>query len=372
MNNTRTILVLGGYGGTGRVFCQYLLKETGVNVIVAGRNLEKAEELAGKLKKEHAPERISARHAEASDIASLRKAFQEIDLVLVAATTTRWAKQIAEIALESRIDYLDIYFQQDVYPVLAELQERIRDAGRCFITQAGFHPGLPAVFIRKGAEYFDEYDKAIIAFAMNVRIESRPESVYELVDLVADYKADIYKHGSWWVATYKDTIRIDFGVRFGVKSCMAMDMVETRTMPQLFNLKETGVYTTGFNWFVDYVVFPVMMLTQMIKKGSLRHFWAQSLIWGLNRFSSAEEGIVFLLQAEGNKDGRQRKVRIVSEHDSAYDFTVIPVIACLKQYFDGSIRKPGLHMMGHVVDPTHLLGDMALMGAGVATKISDT
>jgi short subunit dehydrogenase-like uncharacterized protein len=365
-----TILVLGGYGGTGKVFCRYLLKETGVHVIVAGRKLEKAEVFAGTLRKEFLPERISARFADASNIESLRKAFHNIDFVLVAATTTAWAKQIAETAIESGIDYLDIYFQQDVYPVLERLSQRIRESGCCFITQAGFHPGLPAAYIRKAAEYFDQYDRAIIAFAMHVRIE-KPESVYELVDLVSDYKADIYKGGKWKVATYRDTIKIDFGRRFGIRNCMPMDMVEVRTMPELFGLKETGVYTTGFNWFVDYVLFPIMMLSQMVKKGSLRHFWARSLIWGLKKFSGAKESIVFLLQAEGGKDSSHRTVKIISEHDSAYDFTIIPVIACLKQYFDGSIRKPGLWMMGRIVNPGRLLGDMGKIGVRMQTQITD-
>jgi saccharopine dehydrogenase-like NADP-dependent oxidoreductase len=120
-----TILVLGGYGGTGRVFCRYFLKETGVQVIVAGRRLDQAEELARTLGKEFSPERVSARFADASDVESLRKAFHNIDLVLVAATTTQWARQIAETAIESGIDYLDIYFQQDVYAVLEQLNQRI-------------------------------------------------------------------------------------------------------------------------------------------------------------------------------------------------------------------------------------------------------
>ncbi len=364
------ILVLGGYGGTGKVFCRYLLKETEADVIVAGRDVKKAEEQAVKLGKEFSSDRIFARCADACDIKSLRKAFRNIDFVLVAATTTRWAKQIAETALESGIDYLDIYFQQDVYPVLERLSERIREAGRCFITQAGFHPGLPAAFIRKGAEYFDRYDKAIIAFTMNVKIE-KPESIYELVDMIPDYRVDIFKDGTWRIATYKDMLKIAFGHRFGVRNCMPMDMIETRALPALFKLKETGVYTTGFNWFVDYILFPLMMLSHMFKKGSFRHFWAKSLIWGLNRFSKTEEGIVFLLQAEGEKNGQYRTIEIHADHDSAYDFTVIPVIACLKQYFDGSIRKPGLQMMGQVVDPGRLLGDMENMGVGLQTQITD-
>jgi len=352
------------------VFCRYLLKETNVNVIVAGRRLEKAEELADKLKKEFLADRISARYADASDVESLRKAFHDIDFVLVAATTTKWANQIAETALETSIDYLDIYYQQDIYPLLETINPRIKQAGRCFITQAGFHPGLPAVYVRKGAQYFDRYDKAIIAFAMNARIEES-ESVLEIVDSIADYKPEFYQDGKWRIGTYKDAIKIDYGKRFGVRSSMPLDMVEIKPLPEMFRLRETGVFTTGFNWFTDYLLFPLMMLSHKIKKGSFRHFWAKLLIFGINRFSSAEEGVVFLLQAEGEKDGTRQKIEIFSEYDSGYDFTVIPVIACLKQYFDGSIRKPGLWMMGHLVDHDRLLGDMEKMGVKIQTLIAD-
>ncbi len=155
------ILVLGGYGGTGNIFCRYLLEETRVDVIVAGRNRQRAEALAGTLKVEFPPDRISARQVDASDPSSLREGFQNIDFVLVAATTTRFAKQIAEAALNARIDYLDIYYQQDVYPVLESLKKRITESGQCFITQAGFHPGLPAAAIRKGAAHFDTCDRGL-------------------------------------------------------------------------------------------------------------------------------------------------------------------------------------------------------------------
>lgn len=364
-----TILVLGGYGGTGKVFCRYLLKETKLNVIVAGRNRQKAEEWAQMLKSEFSPDRISVRHVDASDRNSLRKAFQSVDFVLVAATTTQFAKQIIEVALEAHIDYLDIYYQQNVYPELETLKERIRESGQCFITQAGFHPGLPAVLIRKGAAYFDTYMNANIAFSMNTRIE-KPESIYELVDSLSDYKADIYKDGKWRPGTYKDAVKIDFGSFFGTKSCVPIDMIEMRNMPEIYHLKSTGVYVAGFNWFVDYIIFPLIMSSQMIRKGMLRHFWAKALIWGINNFSGDEERIVFLLQAEGEKGGERQELVIRCEHRSAYDFTVIPVIAALKQYIDGSIRKPGLWMMGHIVDPNRLLDDMGQMGVSIQTLVA--
>lgn len=369
MKQNLKILVLGGYGKTGQVFCRYLLKETSVHVIVAGRRLEKVTEFVDQLEKEFSPDRIAACYAEASDIESLRNAFSEIDFVLVAATTPRWAKQIAEAALEAKIDYLDIYFQQTVYSVLEPLRQQIAQAGCCFITQAGFHPGLPAAYIRKGAQYFDRYDKAIVAFVMNFRLENS-ESLYELVDMVADYRPEIYQNGQWRMGTYQDAIEIDYGPRFGVRSSLPIDMVEIKSLPERLGLQETGIYTTGFNWFTDYLIFPLIALSQQIKKGSLQNFWAKLLIFGINTFSSSEEGVVFLLRAEGEKDGHPQSIDMITEHGSAYEFTVIPVIAYLQQYLDGSGCKAGLWMMGHIVDPDRLFDDMEKMNIQMQMRVT--
>jgi hypothetical protein len=46
----------------------------------------------------------------------------------------------------------------------------------------------------------------------------------------------------------------------------------------------------------------------------------------------------------------------------AYLFTAVLVVAFLKQYLEGKGRKPGLGMMGELVDPPRLMNDMQKMG----------
>lgn len=53
-------------------------------------------------------------------------------------------------------------------------------------------------------------------------------------------------------------------------------------------------------------------------------------------------------------------------HRSGYEFTAIPVMACLLQWLDGSVRRPGLHLMAHCVEPTRMLADMERMGMEIA------
>lgn len=358
------ILVLGGYGGTGKVFCRMLLEETDWNVIVAGRNEKKAEEHAEFLKANFPGERVEYRHVDAADRSSLRSAFRECDLVLIAATTAKYALTIAEEAIEAGIDYIDIYFQQDVYSTLRTLEEKILKSGKCFITQGGFHPGLPALFVRSGASQFDNFKRAIIAFVMNEEIEN-PYSLIELVDSFAEYRPEVYRSGKWVPGSYKDEIKIDFAKGWGKRSCVPIDLIEMKGIPEKYGLEETGVYVAGFNWFVDYLLFPLIMISHKINRGLFRRFWARLMTWGINNFSNCQLGVVFLLKAEGEKEGMLKKLMIRAEHKSAYEFTVIPVIALLKQL--DSIRKPGLYMMGHIADPEILINDMIRMGVKIET-----
>jgi len=195
-----------------------------------------------------------------------------------------------------------------------------------------------------------------------MKIEKNFESVYEIVDMLNDYKVDIFKDGAWKIGGPFDTKQIDFGARFGRRTCYPLQMAEIRAIPQMFGLKETGVYVAGFNWFVDQLVFPLGMLLFKIKSGLGRDMIAKLLLWGLKTFSRGARGVSFVLEATGVKDGKRAVTRLVAEHDDAYEFTAIPVVACVRQYLDGTIAAPGLWMMGQAVDPARLLSDMERMG----------
>jgi len=364
------ILILGGYGGVGRSLSRLILRETDAVVLIAGRRKEKAQEFAQALTEEFSGSRVSFRYADASDPKSLSDAYRGVDMVLVTATTPQHLQQIAMTAEGAGCDYLDILVQQNTIPQLKALSPEITKAGRVFITQAGFHPGLPAVFIRHAASHFDDYRKALIVMAMNARFE-KPESSHEIIHEVGASNAEIYQEGTWRKANYKDAIKVDFGSRFGIRTCYPLQMEETRELPETLGIGETGVYVAGFNWFVDTVVFPLIIVFQKIKEGMGLNSLGKLMYWGVNTFSSPYLGVVFLLEAEGVKQGKSLRVKIVAEHDDTFLFTSGPVVACLRQYLDGSLTKPGLWFMGTVVDDSRLMEDMKQMGIKIKTEITN-
>ncbi|MBI3362711.1 MAG: saccharopine dehydrogenase NADP-binding domain-containing protein [Chloroflexi bacterium] len=368
---TTSILILGGYGYAGRLLARHLLAESDAGLVLAGRNAEKAQSLTAQLNAEFAGDRVAGIRADAADSESLRRAFCGIDLVLVAATTVEHTERVARAAVEAGVDYLDIQFSPKRIPVLQSLADEICRAGRCFITEAGFHPGLLTAMVRFVAPHFSHLDTAIVGSVLNPEggLPSA-ESVDELIEAFKDYQGQVFKDGRWQTAGSFDVRAIDFGAEFGRRSCYSMFLEEMRSLPDTYpSLNTTGFYVAGFNWFVDYLLTPVIMLSLKLWPERAVRPMGRLLVWGTQKFASPPYGVLLKIEATGEKDGKPLKVEASAFHSDGYEFTAIPVVACLLQYLDGSIKRPGLWMMGHLVDPARLFGDMERMGITVATKV---
>src|SRR5512143_3670121 len=100
------ILILGGYEYTGKLLAKHLLARTNHNVILAGRNIEKATAYA----KELNSDRVSVLRVDAADANSLKESLKGVDFLLVAAPTTHQADTVIEAALYAGVDYLDVQF----------------------------------------------------------------------------------------------------------------------------------------------------------------------------------------------------------------------------------------------------------------------
>ena len=151
----KTILILGGYGNTGKPLARLLLQESDAQLVLAGRNLEKAQGFANELNLAFQGNRVRGACVDASDIASMRQAFSGVNFVVVASSTTQFTRQVVTAAMEARIGYLDIQYSPQKIALLKSIAPAIQQAGCCFITDGGFHPGLPALLVRYVAQYYD-------------------------------------------------------------------------------------------------------------------------------------------------------------------------------------------------------------------------
>jgi saccharopine dehydrogenase (NAD+, L-lysine-forming) len=371
-----TILILGGYGNTGRALARLLLEETGTHLILAGRNLAKAKASGDELNRSFEGNRVSGAYADASDEQSLKNAFTGVDFVVVASSTTQHTGKIASAALEARIGYLDIQFSPPKVALLKTMEEKIKQAGCCFITDGGFHPGLPAVMVRHAAQFFDRLESARVGSVIKEdwkSLQVDDSTVNELVELINDYEMLIFKGGRWKkvsMLSTADYIRMDFGGVFGKQYCAPMMLEEMRQLPEMYpTLTEVGFYVGSFNWFVDWIIMPIAMMAMKINPKAAINPLGRWTHWGLKTFSKPPFGTLLKVEATGTKDGHPRKLQFTISHRDGYLFTAIPVAACLLQYLDGSIHEPGLWMQAHVVEPTRFMFDMQRMGITADTII---
>ena len=360
-----TLFILGGYGYTGKLLARHLLTQTKAKMILAGRNLEKAKAFAEVLN----DERVSTACVDAADADALCAALQSVDLLLVAAPTTRYAETIIRAALDAKVDYLDIQFSSRKLTILKKLASEIEEAGLCFVTEAGYHPGLPSAMVRYAAMQLDSFESALTAGYLNMG-KSQPysEAVDELMEGFIDYQAQVYKDGAWTKPNQWDTRKFDFGEEIGRRTCYSMFFEELRALPEMYpSLKNTGFYISGSNWLTDLLITPIVMVGLKIAPKLGLTSLGKLMWWGMQQ-SPPPYVVALKVEAKGLKNGQQAQVEVRIEHADGYELTAIPVVAYLLQYMDESARCPGLHLMGQLAEPVRLFEDMQRMGVRIVSK----
>lgn len=258
---------------------------------------------------------------------------------------------------------------------LRALESSIAQAGRTFVTEAGCLPGLPALLVRYAASQIESLETA------NVYCVISPQggfplsgALYEFTQGLARLQCAAYRDGQWHKATglgLSEMRQADFGFGFGMRPCVPMMLEEMHALPQLFpSLRETAFYLAGFNWFVDWVVMPLIVLGGRAAPRLTRKPLAHLLHWGTRMATNPPYGAVIRLEACGWNECERQRLAVQMYHPDPYVLTAMATVAGILQYLRGHARKPGLWLAGHLCDPQQALQDMQAMGAKYQQEMS--
>jgi len=366
------ILIIGGYGNTGISIARLLLKFTSHNLVIAGRNIEKARAATRSLQKDHDLQRVSELALNTGNIEDMKSAMADTDLVIVAASTTSDCEKVVNAAIETQTHYLDTQLS---FPyklqMLGRVKETVAARGLTFITDGGFHPGVPAILVRYAAMKIPVLKKVRIGSLVKMDWNSYRFSDNTIAAFIEEFKYHQPKalvNGSMVKIAYSKPQYFTFRHPFGKKPCSAMWLDELDDLPSsLPDLKDLGFYITGFNWVNDYIVMPLIFMALTAAPNSRHGLLANLMTWSLKKFSTPPFGTELKLEASGEINGKESTLFISLFHRDGYEMTAIPVVATLFQFFEAVKQKPGVWFQGHFSEPERFLSDVRKLGMHVSS-----
>jgi saccharopine dehydrogenase (NAD+, L-lysine-forming) len=295
----------------------------------------------------------------------LIRVLTQVDFVVVASSTMMADPQIAKAALEANIDYFDLNLSAtEKIKGLRKLAPRIQKNNRCFITDCGFHPGIPAAMVRFISTQFSKLEKANVASFIKLDNQNNKiteSAARELAEELDDFHP-AYFEKKIWKENISHSIRVDFGKKFGHRRCAPLKLEEMWPLPVIIpTLEETGFYVAGFNWISDFVVLPVSVAAVKVGHKQVFNPIGKLLRWGFDQFSRPPYGVMLKVIASGIRNDKPAKISMSLFHEDGYAVTAASVASCIFQYLEGK-REPGLHFQGLYIEPVTFLSDLGKMG----------
>ncbi|MFT3786153.1 MAG: saccharopine dehydrogenase NADP-binding domain-containing protein [Tepidisphaeraceae bacterium] len=368
----QSILLLGATGSVGRAVARLLLTETSHNLVLASRHAADCRKLAAELlavptslpTTASPASRLAVREVDATDSKSLTEALDGVGTMIVAAPLASRIPAIARVALNRKVNWLDVLYPPRVAKLLAPFNAAVAAAGLTWVTQAGVHPGLPAALVRFVAQRGPALASVDLRLLMNLNDLGSVDSIAEVLREWVSTRVRAWENGAWKNVTVPRARAIDFG-RFGRRACVPMELPELEALPSELKLDHMAAWASGFNGVTDYVVMPVgLLLTRLAPRMGAR-LAARCLSWAAQMFASPPFGVV--LQADcTTREGEVVRLRV--EHADAYAFAAASTVGCLSQMLDGTVSHVGIRPMGACVDPAELIADLRRLGCAVEQK----
>ncbi|MDM8545024.1 saccharopine dehydrogenase NADP-binding domain-containing protein [Candidatus Venteria ishoeyi] len=373
-NNKKDFLIIGGYGNAGFALAYQLLKNTQATLLIAGRNQHKAKAVAGDLNAMNAEEwifRVSGTALDVTDKSDLYKVFSQVSCVILAAPLIPFLDRIVDAVVATGIDCIDLQTGGRSRRILAARKNAITQAGCCFIANAGFSPGLPAILLRRFGDDIEKLKTVRFNLLQKIDWDSAQPSdarLAELLEIIDSAIPQLYQNGTWQKAKFWQHPKCSFPGISGHYRCHPVKLAELENLPQHYpHLEKLSFNQADLNTIFNRLLVP---LAGHMPAETYRHKQVQRARQVLS--FSAKPPFKGVMQAifQGTAGIEDKQISVTIQADNLYELTGIAAAACILQYLDGTIKQPGLWYQGLLLDPVRMLKDMQMLGADIETKSS--
>ena len=368
------IVAVGASGHAGTAIAQLLAPSLGANdqLVLAGRNSARLDQVRGQLS---TSADVTTSIVDVADTSAFAELVAGADLVVTTASRPDLVPALARIVLDAGADWFDTMLSVPAkLSALRKLEPEIAAAGRCFITDGGFHPGLPAALVRWAGDQLDDLVEADVMAGLKVdwMAETVADStIEEMLTEFADFQMVSYVDGERRALRWAECPTVEFDQPIGRQLVVPMSLAEMDDLPARYpSLRRCGFYISGFGPAMDYLMLPLLMVMARIRP--LHRATVRLTRWSMARLASTPppHRLEIRTTARGTRAGRPALASAKISGEDGYLLTAAPAVACLRRVLDGSIRTPGLHLQADLVEPGPFLHDLVGLGVKVETSVS--
>ncbi len=329
-----TVLVVGGYGAVGSELCRILSRDSDLDLVVAGRDGEKASRLATELG-------ARSRVVDVTDPDACASGLEDTDIVVNCfVDVVEPSLDLPEAAIARGIYYLDpAAVPVEYIERLLALSERAHAGGATLVTALGVNPGIPALLAIHVGKIFDPIDSVDVYFTMGSKLEGLSPLSLRGVGLMIKTRPLQWRDGDWRKPSLSGKKRFvgapfERQVYFG----SAMITPDLLDVPRIIRSKDFTFFS-GMGQTLQGIV-----LLLGIKLGATHtHRRAERFLrvlrW-LGKGDGATNDIGLEVVVVGEKDGRRQR-RSVSMHCREEYATALALAILCRQIARGQVTNRG-------------------------------
>lgn len=350
--NKRAIAVIGAYGATGSVVTKKLLEVTDKQIIIAGRNLAKLDNLSQSL-----GSRISSQFADIEQPETLNKIAQQSEIIINCVGPAYFVlDKVAQAALNHNCHYIDVGGYDILLESLQNRQKEIEQKELVFATCAGWIPGLSGVFPRYIAKLAED---SFAIESMEIYAGGRDEwSLTAGQDMVWTLFLDtskisgIYQDGKWVQKNLFSAKKVELPPPMGKQLALPVFDNQFKKLYEENKYKLFGAYVSEFGWSIARTLILIrMFLNQKSDRG------AKMIIKAINKETKkhGKSGMVHVI-AKGKKNGLDKQITgTIITQENYLLHGLVPALSA-QAILENKIVAKGVNYLADVIEPIDFMG----------------
>ena len=291
----KKVLIVGGYGNVGRIIATELCRRFPKQVIVAGRNYQKAKEFSSELEQQIIPMGLDV-----SSISSSDGLLDDVGVVIMCLDQKNI--EFVQRCIQRGIHYVDISASYHILSKLEKLNKEAQKAETTVVLSVGLAPGLTNLLTKHCQSQVPDMTYADIYILLGMG-DSHGDAALQWTLENMDGKFTTRDHGETkQVKSFEDGKQTVFPGRLGKRTAYRFNFSDQHVLPQTLRLERVSTWMCFDSALMTYSLSRLkkMGLSRILTMKSVESSFI-SLLKRL-RFGSAE----FVIKVEGGNSREKR------------------------------------------------------------------